>query len=1192
MSAVRAEPCELRECSGCGRFQIVRPMSQGMMAVCERCPTTLRRAYVNSHEISIALNLAALVLLVILCATTLMSVETAGIELHAGLFSGPSELSRQGMASVAIVVVFVTVIAPFGKLAGTLYVLIRMQQTQPPRHLRRVFAWAERLAPWSMLEVFVFGVFVAYVKLGDLVKITLENGVYALMVLTFVLAWADGALYRASVWARLGGPQENEPEPESVLISRGAVGCETCGLVSVPVHRHDSGHATCPRCDSPLHVRKPNSVARTWALLIAASVMYVPANYFPVLTIMQLGAGSPSTILGGVEELVSSRMYPLAALVFFASVAVPMLKLVGLSTLLIATQSGNGRWLARRTRLYQIICWIGRWSMIDIFMEALLGALVRFGNVVTIEPGFGAVAFCSVVILTIFAAESFDPRLMWDAASVKRSPVTPRQVEPPSRRGFQTMSRVTRILPVLAVFLIIAGTALADGPWSGYWATTWRDGGARLQLDQQGGRVSGTYQHYGGRVEAIAKGRRLEGRWSEGDASGAFAFVMDRAGDSFSGRYDTGEWWTGARSTAPNAPATFDHSSPREVFRHFIIDCNVARSGRPDDWGNAMLSVDLGDASKTMPRGEKLQRVQDLFGVIDLTTFRIWSVPDDAPGETLMVRLEQSGTDASLTLTMVRDATGSWRIRVPGVHELEVDRHALLTARGGQPPTADAFARLQSPRNSMRSFLEGMANWEGAGGAMALSTLDLSGIPEVLRDGQGGLIAQYLRRVLDQVGLIGLQAIPNDGTDRTPYLHFSHPAGQIVIAPIGTEAGAPWKFTAATVADIDDLYRAMEGLPPPLATPPGSIPNAPFFTLRDIVRAKAPGLLDRVGPVEYLASDGRVLRIDGSALIGVLAAWPIRRVTAWLSGDGSGQPRLFTWALAITFALMFASNFPTMLGVPEQIRRITYPIIGIILISAASVAVWHLLGAIGLALQRLSARTVSATDDILFNLLLAGSRLGVVITAFLAIAHFLSIPTNGILAGLGVGGLAFAFASRETLSNVFGAGILVADRPFRRGDWITAGDIDGSVAHVGIRSTRVRSAQDSIVVVPNGRLANSTINNLGTRRHRLFKTQFLVTACGTPERLDQFAAAVRQRVTGDESFVASRTDVGVSGIGETGIQVELTTYIDVATSSAERAAKHALLVDVVRLAKICGLTLGLGMLSAEQPASVTEKSLA
>lgn len=421
MSAALAAPAELRECPGCGHFQLMPSLHRNTTAVCERCATPLRRAAVHSHDVSIALNVAALVLLAILCMTTLMSVQTAGIRLQAGLFSGPYELVRQGMSSIAVVVVFVTVIAPAGKLLGTLYVLLRMREAQPPRHLRRVFTWVERLTPWSMLEVFVFGVFVAYVKLGDLVTITLDHGVYALLVLTFVLAWTDGALHRASIWAQLGGSREPEPPPMSAVFAGRAIGCETCGLVSAPTPHAHGTHANCLRCDSALHARKPNSIARTWALLIAASAMYIPANYFPVLTVMQLGAGQPSTILGGVEELIESEMYPLAALVFFASIAVPMLKLVGLSVLLIATQSGNGLWLSQRTRLYRIICWIGRWSMIDIFMEALLGALVRFGNVVTIEPGFGAVAFCSVVILTIFAAESFDPRLMWDAAQ-RRQP--------------------------------------------------------------------------------------------------------------------------------------------------------------------------------------------------------------------------------------------------------------------------------------------------------------------------------------------------------------------------------------------------------------------------------------------------------------------------------------------------------------------------------------------------------------------------------------------------------------------------------------------------------------------------------------------------------------------------------------------------------------------------------------------------
>jgi small-conductance mechanosensitive channel len=739
-----------------------------------------------------------------------------------------------------------------------------------------------------------------------------------------------------------------------------------------------------------------------------------------------------------------------------------------------------------------------------------------------------------------------------------------------------------RTLFMLAAMLALAaglcGAARAEGAWAGDWATTWRDGGAFLHLDQHGDAVTGVYPLYGGRIEATAHGPRLEGHWFEGARTGSFIFVLGRDGNSFSGRYDSGEWWTGARTAAPEDGGVFDLSSPRAAFGHFVVAANLGRGGRPDAWGEALRAVDFGDAAATMPRSEQLQRVRDLFAVIDLATFRVWSVPDTASGDTVQVRLDQPGTDASITLTMDRAADGDWRIRMPTTAALDADRRTLLASRGGKPPAADAFRRLQNPRDTMRSFLEGMADWDGGGRALALSTLDLSRIPDVLRDGQGALDAQYLRRLLDKIGLIGLQAIPDNGTDRTPYVHFSHPAGRVVIAPSGPEADAPWKFTAQTVADADDLYRALDGLPPPLATPPGLIPPAPFFTVRDFVRAHAPFLLGGIGAVEYWQLIFVALVLLLAAFIGTLAARAVRRLADRFGGDSVERPRLFTWALGFSVGIIVMSPFPTVLGLPEEIRRWLYPTMGITLTLASSVVVWHLLAVVSAWLQDLSGRTAATTDDILFTLLVATARLGVVALGFLRIAYYLSIPTNGILAGLGIGGLAFAFASRETLSNVFGAGILVADRPFRRGDWITSGDIEGSVEHVGVRSTRVRTAEDSIVVVPNGKLSDSTINNLGTRRYRLVKSLLTVTAGGTPERLDAFAAAVCKRVAGDDAFIAGRTDVGVSGITDGGIQVEIKAYLNVSSTSAERAAKHALLLDVLELAETCGLTLGAGMM--------------
>jgi paraquat-inducible protein A len=151
-------------------------------------------------------------------------------------------------------------------------------------------------------------------------------------------------------------------------------------------------------------------------LLVAAIILYLPANLYPIITVIRFGRGEPSTILNGVIELVQAGMIPLAILVFLASITVPLLKLLGLTAMLIMTHDRSGRALRERTRLYRLIESVGRWSMIDVFMLTTLVALVHMGFIATVLPGPGAVAFAAVVILTMLAARSFDPRIMWDVA--------------------------------------------------------------------------------------------------------------------------------------------------------------------------------------------------------------------------------------------------------------------------------------------------------------------------------------------------------------------------------------------------------------------------------------------------------------------------------------------------------------------------------------------------------------------------------------------------------------------------------------------------------------------------------------------------------------------------------------------------------------------------------------------------------
>ncbi len=199
----------------------------------------------------------------------------------------------------------------------------------------------------------------------------------------------------------------------------GLMSCHACHQLSRIPPLLSEGEAICPRCEAHLHLRKPNSLSRTWALLIAAYILYIPANLLPVMTVISFGKGEADTILSGVKELIHAGMLPIALLVFFASITVPVLKLLALTFLLLSVQY-KSQWRPReRTKLYRMTEVVGRWSMIDIFMISILIALVKLDAVATIEPGPGAISFAAVVILTMLAAMSFDPRLIWDSIEEK-----------------------------------------------------------------------------------------------------------------------------------------------------------------------------------------------------------------------------------------------------------------------------------------------------------------------------------------------------------------------------------------------------------------------------------------------------------------------------------------------------------------------------------------------------------------------------------------------------------------------------------------------------------------------------------------------------------------------------------------------------------------------------------------------------
>ncbi|MBA2724221.1 MAG: paraquat-inducible protein A [Methylibium sp.] len=202
--------------------------------------------------------------------------------------------------------------------------------------------------------------------------------------------------------------------------ARGLGACECCGLVSQAAPRANAAPA-CPRCGCALHVRKPRSLQRTTAFLMAAVVLYIPANLLPVMTTESVFGPYQHTLLGGIAELWLSGSTGLALIVFIASIVVPVLKIAALA-MLVWTARRASRWRQQaRAKVYRVIESVGHWSMLDVFVVVLLVGMVRFGAFASVRPEAGLLAFGAVVVLTMLASASFDPRLIWPAQTDVRN---------------------------------------------------------------------------------------------------------------------------------------------------------------------------------------------------------------------------------------------------------------------------------------------------------------------------------------------------------------------------------------------------------------------------------------------------------------------------------------------------------------------------------------------------------------------------------------------------------------------------------------------------------------------------------------------------------------------------------------------------------------------------------------------------
>jgi len=351
----------------------------------------------------------ASVLFIMSLSLPIMSLHVLGRFATATVFDGPIRLVGYGSWELSVLVVGTLMVVPTLKLAVMLASLVAATLSWPSRWLAWFFGWLEHITPWSMLEVYLVGAGVAYTRLRAISDVEVGPALAVAGGFVLVIAAADAILDREAVWQALGGPNRLAAVSGSAVP---LIGCDVCGLVS-----RCAATEHCPRCAHSLEHRKTNSIARVWACVIGAAILYVPANILPVMTIVRGGRGGSHTIMGGVVELAENHLWGLAVLVFVASVAVPLLKLAILTSILVLTGKGSPAYLRLRTRMFKVVRAVGRWSMIDVFMVTIFVGLLHMGPLSNVSPDSGSLAFAAVVVLTMIATEALDPRLMWDAAS-------------------------------------------------------------------------------------------------------------------------------------------------------------------------------------------------------------------------------------------------------------------------------------------------------------------------------------------------------------------------------------------------------------------------------------------------------------------------------------------------------------------------------------------------------------------------------------------------------------------------------------------------------------------------------------------------------------------------------------------------------------------------------------------------------
>ncbi|MFV0596700.1 PqiA/YebS family transporter subunit [Shewanella sp.] len=418
MSKCRSSPQHegvLQACEECGLVTPYIEPKPGYRAHCPRCQHSLQSALTTPFQPIWAYGIATLMMLGLSLGFPFLSFSVQGLSQEASLWSALISMHYASNSLLAMLILLCVMILPLIYISFSMFIYWQAYLVQQGKtiELKWLKPWSKRVfqfESWLMADVFLVGILVAMVKILSLAEVGFGPSFWAFCVYTLLLVKFVSLVDSSWVWDKLT-PREVTPYVrvgESHLQHNHSV-CPICGQLNA------IDASECCRCSGPVHKYLPaTSMQAAWAFLLAAAVFYIPANFYPIMYTTSVGQTEASTIISGVVLLWHLGSYPVASIIFFASIVIPTAKIASLAYLFRqAGKSNSPEQTIKNQQLYRVTEFIGRWSMIDIFVVALLTALVQLNELMAIKPGPAALSFAMVVILTMLSAITFDSRVLW-----------------------------------------------------------------------------------------------------------------------------------------------------------------------------------------------------------------------------------------------------------------------------------------------------------------------------------------------------------------------------------------------------------------------------------------------------------------------------------------------------------------------------------------------------------------------------------------------------------------------------------------------------------------------------------------------------------------------------------------------------------------------------------------------------------